>query len=86
MHGLAVQVKEGFPFCSGSLENSGDSYVFDWLYFIECLSSCSSINHLLRLGARYLVLFHLRYKKFSQSTYLPMYLYLEISTSIIRND
>ena len=34
MHGLAVYVKEWLPFAQDlSLENSADSYVFDWLYF-----------------------------------------------------
>ena len=38
MHGLAVYVKEGLPFTWDlSLENSADTYVFDWLYFTQCL-------------------------------------------------
>ena len=50
MHGLAVYVKEGLPFAWDlSLENSADSYVFDWLYFTQCLTSFSSIDHLLHL-------------------------------------
>ena len=32
------------------------TYVFDWLYFTQCLTSFSSINHLLRLYARFLIL------------------------------
>ena len=61
MHGLAVYVKEGLPFARDlSLENSADSYVFDWLYFTQCLTSFSSIDHLLRLCAQFLILFHLR--------------------------
>ena len=60
MHGLAVYVKEGLPFAGDlSLENSADSYVFDWLYFTQCLTSFSSIDHLLQLCARFLILFHL---------------------------
>ena len=48
MHGLAVYMKEGLPFARDlSLENSADSYVFDWLYFTQCLTSFSSIDHLL---------------------------------------
>ena len=60
MHGLAVYVKEGRPFAWDlSLENSADSYLrFDWLYFTQCLTSFSSIDHLL-LRARFLILFHL---------------------------
>ena len=27
------------------LENFADSYVFDWLYFTQCLNSFSSVNH-----------------------------------------
>ena len=61
MHGLAVYVKEGLPFARDlSLENSADSYlVFDWLYFTQCLTSFSSIDHLLQLCARFLILFYL---------------------------
>ena len=52
MHGLTVYVKEGLPFAWDlSLENSADSYVFDWLYFTQCLTSFSSISHLLHLCA-----------------------------------
>ena len=51
MHGLAVYVKEGLSFAWDlSLENSGDSdnlEILDWLYFTYCLTSFSSINHLL---------------------------------------
>ena len=68
MHGLAVHVKEGLPFSWDlSLENSTNSYLcifiqihtFDWLYFTPCLTSFSSINHLLCLCAWFLILFHL---------------------------
>ena len=60
MHGLPVYVKKGLPFAQDlSLENSADSYVFDWLYFTQCLTSLSSIDHLLQLCARFLILFHL---------------------------
>ena len=44
MHGLAVYVKEGLTFARDlSLENSADSYVLNWLYFTQCLTSFSSI-------------------------------------------
>ena len=60
MHGLAVYVKEGLPFTWDlSLENSADSYVFNLLYCTQCLTSFSSINHLLRHYAWFLILFHL---------------------------
>ena len=61
MHGLAMYVKEGLPFARDlSLENSADSYLcFNWLYFTQCLTSFSSIDHLLQLCARFLILFHL---------------------------
>ena len=56
MHGLTVYVKEGLLFARDlSLEISADSYVFDWLYVTQCLTSFSSINHL-HLCARF---FHL---------------------------
>ena len=54
MHGLAVYVKEGLPFARDlSLENSADSYVFDLLYFTQCLTSFSSIDDLLRHYAQF---------------------------------
>ena len=61
MHGLTVYVKEGPPFARDlSLENSADCYLrSDWLYFTWCLASFSSINHLLTLCARFLILLHL---------------------------
>ena len=60
MHGLTVYVKEGLPFARDlSLESSGDSYLYFQLYFTQCLTSFSSIYHLLRLCARFLILFHL---------------------------
>ena len=53
MHGFAVYVKEGLPFAWGlSLEKSADSYVFDWLYFTQCLTfncltiTCFHLSHL----------------------------------------
>ena len=58
MHGLAVYVKERLPFVLDlSLENSADSYD-NWLYFTHCLTSFSSIDHLL-LCAQFFILFHL---------------------------
>ena len=33
------------------------TYVFDWLYFTQCLTSFSSIDHRLRHYARFLILF-----------------------------
>ena len=60
MHGLTVYVTEGLSFARDlSLENSPDSYVFDWLYFTQCLTSFSSIDHLLHVCAWFLILFHL---------------------------
>ena len=40
-------MKEGLPFVQDlSLENSEDSYLcFDWLYFTQCLTSLSSMDH-----------------------------------------
>ena len=77
MYGLAVYVKEGLPFARDlSLENSADSYVFDWLYFTQCLTSFSSIDHLLCLCAVFLILFHLTQMRFSRSTHLLVFLSL----------
>ena len=70
MYGLPVYVKEGLPF---PLENSGDSYIFNWLYFTQCLTFFSCIDHLLCLYAWFLMLFH-----------LLMCLSLETLTFIIR--
>ena len=62
MHGLAVYVKEGLPFAPDlSLENYADSYLcFRQALLYKCLTSFSSIDHLLRRYARFLILFHLR--------------------------
>ena len=61
MHGLAVYVKEGLPFARDlSLETLQIlTYVFDLIYFTQCLTSFSSIDHLLRHYAQFLILFHL---------------------------
>ena len=57
--------------------------VFLWLYFIQCLTFFSSINHLLHLCAWFLILFPLTYMRFYRSTHL-LFLSLETLTSIIR--
>ena len=60
MHDHAVYVKKGLPFARGlSRENSANSYVIDWLYFNQCLTSSSFIDDLLCLHARFLIIFHL---------------------------
>ena len=60
MHGLTVYVREGLPFALElSLENPADSYVLDWLYFTQCLTSFSSIDHLLCCYAQFFILFWL---------------------------
>ena len=62
MNGLAFCMNEGLPFVRDlSLENSA---VFDWFYFTQCLTSFSSIDHLLRLYAWFLILFHLIQMRF----------------------
>ena len=59
MHGLAVYVKEVLPFARGvSLENSADSYLFSIGFTSLGVTSFSSIDHLLRLCAQFLILFH----------------------------
>ena len=74
MHGLAVYVKEGLPFARGlSLENLLILvYVFDWLYFTQCVPSIS-----------FFLLLHLTQMSLSWSTHLLMSLSLETLTSII---
>ena len=86
MHGLAVYVKERIPFARDlSLEKSAESYLcFRLAYFAQCLTSFSSIDHLLRLCAWLLILFHLTYMRFSQSTLQLICFPLETLTSIIR--
>ena len=58
---LAVYVKEGLPFAQDlSLENSADSYLCFPLALLYSVSDFfSSIDHLLHLDARFLMLFHL---------------------------
>ena len=62
MHYLADYVKEGLPLARDlSLENSPDSYLCFRLALLHSVSSTqfSSTDHLLRLYARFLILFHL---------------------------
>ena len=57
IRGLAVCVKEELPFAWDlSLENLADSY---WLYFTQCLTFFSSVDHVLQLCAWFFILFHL---------------------------
>ena len=60
------------------------TFVFNWLYFTQCLTHFYSIDDLLCPGIRFLILFHLTLMRFSRSTYLLTCLYLETLTSIIR--
>ena len=57
-------------------------YVFNWLYVTQCLTSFSSINHLL-LCAQFFILFHLTQMRFSPLTHLLMCFSLETSTFIM---
>ena len=86
MHRLAVDVKEGLPFARDlSLENFAYSYLcFRLAYLTQCLATFSSINHLLRLRARFLIIYHLTQMRFSRSTHMPMFLSLETLMSVIR--
>ena len=60
MCGLTVYEKEGLPFaCDLSQKTQILTYVFDWLYFTQCLTSFSFVNHLLCLYVQFLMLFHL---------------------------
>ena len=59
MHGLAVYTKERLPFAQDlPLENSTDSYLSFKLALIHPMSF-SCIDQILRLYARFLILFHL---------------------------
>ena len=60
------------------------TYLSNWLYFTQCLTSFSSIKYLIRLCATFLILFHLTQMRLSRSTHLLMFLSLETLTSIIR--
>ena len=61
MRGLAVYVKEEHPFAQDlPLEKPADYYLRFWLALLtQCLLSFSSINHLLRLYAWFLISYHL---------------------------
>ena len=86
MHCLAVDVKEGLPFARDlSLENFAYSYLcFRLAYLTQCLATFSSINHLVRLRARFLIIYHLTQMRFSRSTHMPMFLSLETLISVIK--
>ena len=74
---LQFMWKKDFFLHRTSLENS-DSYVCNWVYFTQCLTSFPSIDHLLHLCAWFLILFHLNIDEV-----LSMFLSLENLTSII---
>ena len=80
MHGLAVYVKEGLPFAWDLSLGKLCRFVL----MFQCLTSFSSVDHLLCLCAQFLILFHLTWMRFSQSTHLLKFLSLETLTSIIR--
>ena len=50
------------------------TYVFDWLYFTQCLTSFTSINQL-RHYALLFILFHLTEIRFSRSTHLYVFVF-----------
>ena len=58
--------------------------ILTYVYFHQCLTSFSSVNYLLCICPRFLILFHLTLMSFYQSTHLLMFLSLETLTSIIR--
>ena len=57
MHGLAVNVKEGLLLHGTYLQKTVQilTYVFDWLYFTQCLTSFPSINHILCLYTQFFI-------------------------------
>ena len=84
-------LKKGFLLHKTYLQKSLKilTYVFNWLYFTQCITSFFSLDHLLRLCAQLLILFRwmiddLTQMRFSRSTHLLMFLSLETLTSIIR--
>ena len=85
MHGLAVYVKKELPFARDlSLKTLQSlTYVFNWLSFVQCLTSFTSTDYLLCLCAQFFILFHLTWMRFSPSTHL-LFLSLETLKSIIR--
>ena len=58
--------------------------VFDWLFFVWCITSFSSLGHCLYLCGQFLMLFHRTQSRFFQSNHMLMYLSLETLTSIQR--
>ena len=67
------------------LANSEDfDLCLDWLYLIQCLVFVSSIDLHPRHCMQFMMLIHLKYRRFSQSTRLLMYLSLETLMSTIR--
>ena len=52
------------------------TYVFNWLYFTQCITSFSSIDYLHHLCTHLFTLFHLKLVQFSWSTHLLMSLSL----------
>ena len=62
MHDLVAYVKEELPFSRNlPLGKTADSFVFDLLYFTQCLTSLSSINRTFFVFMAWLLLlFHLR--------------------------
>ena len=81
MNGLAVDVKERLSLHRTYLQKTLQIliYVFDCLYFTQCLTSFSSINHVFHLHAQFLILFHLALMRSPRSIddYLLMFLSLE---------
>ena len=61
IHGLAVTLKKDFLLHGIYLWKTLQIliYVFDWLYFTQCLTSFSSVDHLLYLCVWFFILFHL---------------------------
>ena len=82
--------EEWTSFCKGRISRKLCGFFFylcDSLYFIQCLTSLSSIvYHPLRLYAQLLMLFYLAYMRFSKWTDLLMCLSLETLTYITRTD
>ena len=78
MHSLAVYVEKELSFAQNlPLEISVDSYlyVFDWIYYTQCLNSFSSIDHLLRLYAWFLILFYLTFLPYVRQSWITQMIF-----------
>ena len=84
MYGLVVYIKEELPLHETYFQKTLQTitYVFDWLYFTQCLLLFPLLITLF-LFIRFQILFHLTQMNFSQSTHLVMCLSFKTLMPII---